>query len=108
MQQAADSGGPPAFLLAWRKRVVQQSVPVSYQRTLIAVSEAVACAAVGAPRDFNPRVAFYSLASGALERALEAVRQDSLTHELLENVCARLESLPPLAAADPLQGLPCA
>ena len=74
----------------------------------IAVSEAVAGAAVGAPRDFDPRTAFYSLASDALDAALEAVRQDSLTHELLEAACARLEELPRLAAADPLQGLPCA
>ena len=68
----------------------------------------MACAAEGTPRNCYPRLTSLSLANEALKDALEAVRQDTLTHELLESMCARLEDLPPLAAADPLQGLPCA
>ena len=48
-------------------------------------------------------MSLYSLAVTVLEGAVEGVRQDSLTHELLESACARLASLPPLAAADPLR-----
>ena len=48
-------------------------------------------------------MSLYSLAVSVLEGAVEGVRQDSLTHELLERMCARLASVPPLAAADPLR-----
>lgn len=48
-------------------------------------------------------MSLYSLAVTVLEGAVEGVRQDSLTHELLERAAARLASLPPLPAADPLR-----
>ena len=60
-------------------------------------------AAEGAPATPFPPVSLYSLAVTVLEGAVEGVRQDSLTHELLERACANLADLPLLPNADPLR-----
>lgn len=72
------------------------------------MSEGVRVRAEGAPSTPFPPVSLYSLAVTVLEGAVEGVRQDSLTHELLERTCARLGRLPKLAAADPLRNPRCA
>ncbi|KAK9821981.1 hypothetical protein WJX81_001302 [Elliptochloris bilobata] len=55
--------------------------------------------------EFNARATFYPMAEKVLVDALEAVRQDSLTHDMLASLCTRLDSLPHLPAADPLKDI---
>lgn len=55
-----------------------------------------------------PEVDVYTDAERTLVNAFEAVRQDTLTLYLLDGLCARLDALPTLCAADPLLTMGCA
>ena len=50
----------------------------------------------------------YTDAEYTLVNAFEAVRQDTPTLDLLDGLCARLDALPALCAADPLLTMGCA
>jgi len=60
------------------------------------------------PLGHTPALDAYRDAERTLADALEAVRQDMLTLDVLDGLCARLDALPALSAGDPLLSMGCA